>query len=300
MNYSERTEKLKELINDADYIIIGAGAGLSASAGLQYGGERFRKNFPEFIEKYGFQDMYSPMFYPYASSEEKWAYYAKHVFTNNVGMEGTELYKKLFQLVKDKDYFVITTNTDDQFLKSGFDEERFFRTQGSYSKLQCSKACHDKLYDNEELILKMIENTDENLKIPSELIPICPICGEEMDLNLRKNSYFVEDSQWHKQNRSFVEFRQKALDGKLLLLEFGIGFNTPIIIRFPFDELLKSYENVNLARFNRSHLEMTVKQNGNYYLVGEDELNEYLSPETNERYIPFNEDIKKTLDNLLE
>ena len=296
--YGERVEKLKDLIDDADYIIIGAGAGLSASAGLEYGGERFKENFPEFIEKYGFEDMYSPMFYPYKTSEEKWAYFAKHAYTNNIGMEGTETYRKLHELVKDKEYFIITTNVDDQFLKSGFDENRFFRTQGSYAKLQCSKACHDKLYDNRELILEMIEKTDEDLKVPSELVPKCPVCGEEMDLNLRKDNYFVEDDEWHEQNKNYKEFIKKALNGKVLLLEFGIGFNTPIIIRFPFDELVKSYENVYLSRFNRSHLELTVKYNGNYYLVGEDELDKYISPEVKERYVPFNENIGDVLDNL--
>ena len=296
--YSKRTEKLKKLINDADYILIGAGAGLSTAAGLEYSGKRFYDNFPEYMKKYGFTDMYTSMFYPFKSPEERWAYFAKHVYVNNTGMEGTYLYKKLYELIKDKDYFVITTNTDDQFLKSGFDKERFFRTQGSYSKLQCSKACHNKLYDNEELILEMIEKTDEDLKIPSELVPKCPVCGEEMDLNLRKDNFFVEDDEWHKQNQAYIDFRKKALNGKLLLLEFGIGFNTPIIIRFPFDQLLKSYENINLARFNRSHVELTVEHNGQYYLVPEDELDKYLSPDINERYLPFKEDIGNTLDEL--
>ena len=296
--YNERANKLKELIDDADYILIGAGAGLSAAAGLEYGGKRFTDNFPEFIKKYGFQDMYSSMFYPFESSEERWAYFAKHVYVNNTGMEGTELYKKLLDLVKDKDYFVITTNTDDQFLKSGFSKDRFFRTQGSYSKLQCSKACHKKLYDDTELIMEMMEETGDDLKIPSELIPKCPVCGEEMDLNLRKDSYFVEDEEWHEQNQAYVDFRRKAMNGKLLLLEFGIGFNTPIIIRFPFDDLMRNYENVNLARFNRSNLDLTIQHNGNYYLIPEDEIKKYLSPEVQERYIPFNENIEEVLDEL--
>ena len=298
--YKERVEKLRQSIETADYIIIGAGAGLSAAAGLEYGGERFRENFPEFIEKYGFQDMYSPMFYPYSTSEEKWAYFAKHAYTNNVGMEGTELYKKLYQLVKDKDYFVITTNVDDQFLKSGFDEDRFFRTQGSYSKLQCSKACHNKLYDNKDLLLEMIEKTDEDLKIPGELVPKCPVCGEEMDLNLRKDNYFVEDEKWHEQNRNYADFTKRALNGNVLLLEFGIGFNTPIIIRFPFDELMKEYENVKLARFNRSNLELTVQYNGNYYLVPTNEMGKYVSPNVKERYIPFSESIENVLNDLID
>ncbi|MBR5503937.1 MAG: hypothetical protein IKV87_05810 [Methanobrevibacter sp.] len=297
-SYTQRIEKLQKLIDNADYILIGAGAGLSASAGLEYGGKRFEENFPEFIEKYGFQDMYTPMFYPYESSEEKWAYFAKHAFTNNIGMEATELYKKIFDLVKDKDYFVITTNVDDQFLKSGFDENRFFRTQGSYAKFQCSKACHNKLYDNRELILEMIEKTDKDLKIPSELVPKCPVCGEEMDLNLRKDNYFVEDDEWNRQNENYNDFRKRALNGKLLLLELGIGFNTPIIIRFPFDELLKTYDNVNLARFNRSHAELTIQQNGYYYLVDESELDKYLSSDVMDRYIPFKENIEETLDKI--
>ena len=294
-DYNRRVEKLKELIDDADYILIGAGAGLSTAAGVEYAGERFTDNFPEYIEKYGFQDMYTSMFYPFKSPEERWAYFAKHVYVNNIGMEGTDLYKKLFSIVKDKDYFVITTNTDDQFLKSGFDKDRFFRTQGTYSKIQCSRACHNKLYDDEELILEMMEKTDEDLKIPSELVPKCPVCGEEMDLNLRKDSFFVEDDEWHEQNRNYIDFRKKALNGKLLLLEFGIGFNTPIIIRFPFDDLVKSYDNVNLVRFNRSHTELTVKHNGNYYLVPEDELDKYVSPDIKERYVPFKESIDETL-----
>ena len=297
--FNERANKLKELIEDADYILIGAGAGLSAAAGLEYGGKRFTDNFPDFIEKYGFPDMYSSMFYPFKSSEERWAYYARHAYINNTGMEGTELYKKLLNLVKGKDYFVITTNTDDQFLKSGFSKERFFRTQGSYSKLQCSKACHKKLYDDSELILEMMEKTDDDLKIPSELVPKCPVCGEEMDLNLRKDSYFVEDEEWHEQNQAYVDFRRKAMNGKLLLLEFGIGYNTPIIIRFPFDDLMKNNENVNLARFNRSSLELTVQHNGNYYLVPENQLDSYISPDIKERYIPFDEDIGEVLDKLI-
>ncbi len=297
--YNERVEKLKQLIDDADYILIGAGAGLSTAAGLEYSGKRFTENFPEFIEKYGFKDMYSPMFYPFGSSEEKWAYYAKHVYVNNVGMDGTDLYRKLYELIKDRDYFVITTNTDDQFLKSGFDENRFFRTQGSYAKMQCSKACHNKLYDDKELILEMMEKTDNDLKIPSDLVPKCPVCGEEMDLNLRKDRFFVEGDEWHEQNRKYIDFRKKSLNGKLLLLEFGIGFNTPIIIRFPFDDILKSYDNVNLARFNRSHLELTVENNGQYYLVGEDELDRYLGQDIKKRYLPFSEDIEATIEKLL-
>lgn len=298
MEYRERVKKLKQLIDDTDYILIGAGAGLSTAAGLEYGGKRFTDNFPEFIEKYGFQDMYSSMFYPFESSEERWAYYAKHVYVNNIGMEGTDLYKKLYELIKDRDYFVITTNTDDQFLKSGFDNERFFRTQGSYAKIQCSKGCHNKLYDDKELILEMMKKTDNDLKIPSELVPKCPVCGEEMDLNLRKDAFFVEDDDWHSQNQSYLDFRKKALNGKLLLLEFGIGFNTPIIIRFPFDDILKSYDNVNLARFNRSHLELTVENNGQYYLVPEYELDRYLGPDIKERYLPFSEDIETTIKKL--
>ena len=174
--------------------------------------------------------------------------------------------------VRIRGLMAMATNTDDQFLKSGFDEKRFFRTQGSYAKMQCSKACHDRLYDNEELVLEMIEKTDDDLKIPSELVPICPVCGEEMDLNLRKDSFFVEDDTWNEQNQNYIDFIEKALKGNLLLMEFGIGFNTPIIIRFPFDGLMESNENVNLARFNRSHLEMTIQQNGNYYLVGEEKI----------------------------
>lgn len=249
-NILEKAPKIKELINNSDYVLIGAGAGLSTAAGIEYYGKRFKENFSEYIEKYNFTDLYTSSFYNFKTEEEKWAYWAKHIYISNISMSATKLYSDILKIVKMKEYFVITTNVDDQFYKSGFNKDRIFATQGSYRYIQCSKACHNKLYDDTNLVKEMIEKT-KNCKIPSQLIPICPVCGRSMEVNIRKNEYFVEDDNWKKQYRKYREFLNMAKNKKVVLLEFGVGFNTPSIIRYPFEQL--TYENINwnLVRFNK-------------------------------------------------
>ena len=247
-----KVEQIKKLINNADYILIGAGAGLSTSAGIDYSGKRFQDNFSEFIKKYHFTDMYTAGFYDFGTEEEKWAYWAKHMYINDIGMESTKLYQDIFELIKDKNYFVITTNVDDQFYKAGFDKEKIFATQGRYRYIQCSQSCHNKLYDATKLVKKMIDKTAD-CKIPTELVPICPICGEVMETNLRKDAYFVQDENWYRQNKRYDEFLKTAQDKKVVLLEFGVGFNTPIIIRFPFEQMTYQNDNWNLVRFNKDY-----------------------------------------------
>ena len=241
---------IRKLIEQADCILIGAGAGLSTSAGIDYAGDEFKKEFAPFIKKYGFTDLYTASFYEFETEEEKWAYFAKHIKFADTGRKATPLYKNIYELVKNKSYFVITTNVDDQFEKAGF----VFATQGSYSKLQCSKACHNKLYDNTELVNRMIEETDCNLKIPTNLVPICPVCKERMDVNLRKDAYFVQDENWYKQSKAYEDFVNNAKDKKVILLELGVGFNTPIIIRFPFEQMTMQNKNWNLVRINKDNV----------------------------------------------
>lgn len=249
---SNKIVKIKDLIKNADCVLIGAGAGLSTSAGIEYSGKRFENNFADFIKKYHFTDMYSSGFYDFQTEEEKWAYWAKHMYINNIGMKATKLYQDMLELVKDKDYFVITTNVDDQFFKAGFDKEKVFATQGSYRYIQCSRACHNKIYNATEIVKEMIEKI-QDCKIPTELIPVCPVCGEKMDTNLRKDAYFVQDDNWYKQNAIYGEFLDKAKNKKVVLLEFGVGFNTPTIIRFPFEQMTYQNLNWNLVRFNKDN-----------------------------------------------
>ncbi|WP_455645508.1 SIR2 family NAD-dependent protein deacylase [Methanosphaera sp.] len=297
---SERIEQLTKIIDEAEYIIIGAGAGLSTAAGIDYGGERFKKNFQDYIEKYDFTDMYTSSFYPFKTEEEKWAYWAKHIYLNNTGMNATELYKKLLKLVEDKEYFVITTNVDDQFMKAGFNPEKIFATQGSYRLLQCKEACHNKLYDATDLVEKLLENTSSDLKVPTELVPKCPVCGGEMDVNLRKDHLFVEDDLWNKQNNAYQDFIKNASNSKTVLLEFGIGFNTPGIIRFPFESMTTKVKEWNLARFNKDYLEIVVDYHGTGRLVSCDSIDSLkLQNDFQDRYIPFSEDIESILDELI-
>ena len=244
-------QQIKELIDEADGIIIGAGAGLSTAAGINYAGDEFQNDFKTFIEKYGFTDLYTSSFYEFETQEEYWAYWSKHINFANTGRAGTETYRKIFEAVKDKNYFVITTNVDDQFYKTGFDTNKIFRVQGSYALIQCSKACHSKLYDDKDMVEKMLKNIDENLKVPTELVPVCPVCGETMEPNLRKDAYFVEDDLWYKQSNAYQKFIEENKEKKVLLLEFGVGFNTPGIIRFPFEQMTSQNKNWKLARFNK-------------------------------------------------
>lgn len=276
------SNEVMKLIMDADKILIGAGSGLSTAAGLYYEGKRFSDNFQEFITMYGKENMtnmYHAAFYPFKTSMKKWGYMSKHVMMNRINTEALDLYLQLFQLLKDKDYFVITTNVDHQFYKSGFDPDKIFAMQGDYANIQCSKACHDKLYDATNLIIKMDEQR-QSCEVPQDLIPYCPVCGEEMDLNLRKDSYFVEDELWHKQSKRYVDYVSSLTSGKVLLLEFGVGFNTPSIIRYPFESLTKNAQNVKLLRFNKDYA--------------------FVPREIEERAFIIDEDVNHVINNMLE
>lgn len=230
---SAEIDRLKQALQDADTVIIGAGAGLSASAGFTYSGERFRKYFSGFAEKYGFSDMYSGGFYPFDSLEEYWAYWSRYIYINRYQDAPKTVYADLLALVEGKDYFVITTNVDHQFQKAGFAKERLFYTQGDYGLFQCSAPCCQETFDNEAVIREMMQR-QENMKIPTELIPTCPHCGRPMKMNLRADDTFVEDAGWHAAARWYEEFLRTHKGKKVLFLELGVGYNTPVIIKYPF------------------------------------------------------------------
>ncbi|RAQ30019.1 Sir2 silent information regulator family NAD-dependent deacetylase [Hydrogeniiclostridium mannosilyticum] len=231
--YSDNINRLKEEIKTADAIVIGAGAGLSTSAGLSYSGERFEKNFADFREKYGITDMYSGGFYPYGSLEEYWAWWSRHIYVNRYDVSTGKPYTALLELVKDKDYFVLTTNVDHQFQLAGFDKKRLFYTQGDYGLWQCSKACHNKTYDNEAQAREMVAK-QKDMKIPTELIPKCPVCGAPMTMNLRCDDSFVQDEGWYVASERYESFIRRHNGLHILFLELGVGMNTPVIIKYPF------------------------------------------------------------------
>ena len=230
---SVQIERLKQALETADAILIGAGAGLSASAGLTYSGERFERYFLDFHQKYGIADMYSGGFYPFDTLEEYWAWWSRHVFYNRYMDAPIPVYQELLTLVKDKDYFVLTTNVDHQFRHAGFDKQRLFYTQGDYGLWQCSNACHNKTYDNEDTVRQMIAQ-QRDMRIPSELIPRCPVCGAPMTMNLRCDDTFVQDEGWYAAQSRYAAFVRRHKHGKILYLELGVGNNTPVIIKYPF------------------------------------------------------------------
>lgn len=251
--YEEQVKRAAEFIRSADAIIIGAGAGASTAAGLSYGGKRFTDNFGEFIEKYGsmyMTDMYAAGFYPFPTEEAGWGYWSKHALMNRFDLPALPLYQQLYDMVKEKEYFVLTTNVDHQFQKAGFSGDRIFATQGDYGEIQCERGCHPKTYDAESLFRKM-DAARKDCLIPPELVPKCPVCGGKMAMHLRCDQYFVEDEAWHEAAGRYAGFLAQNKAKNVVLLELGVGFNTPIIIRFPFEKMLREHPSYRLIRLNK-------------------------------------------------
>lgn len=252
-NFEERIREAREKLTEADAVVIGAGAGLSAAAGLDYSGPEFKREFADYIAKYGFPDLYSSSFYDFPTEEERWARWARHIDYARFRPGAFPLYSELFNLVKDKNYFVITTNVDAQFRKAGFNPERIFEVQGDYGLMQCAVGCHPKTYSDKETVEEILKHSHD-LTVDSEYVPVCPVCGGNMDVHVRKNQYFVQDEQWNKAATSYEQFMTKYADkGRVVLLELGVGYNTPAIIRYPFEQIAYRNPNATLIRLNADY-----------------------------------------------
>lgn len=259
-------EKLKTALEQAETVIIGAGAGLSTSAGFIYTGERFDQYFSDFAKKYGFSDMYSGGFYPYKTQEEFWAYWSRYIYINRYMNPPKPVYERLFDLVKEKDFFVLTTNVDHCFQKAGFDKQRLFYTQGDYGLFQCSKPCHQKTYDNAEAIRKMVlsqgyeiaadgalvlpEGKKPYMSVPIDLLPRCPVCGRPMTMNLRSDDKFVEDKGWDAAANRYATFLREHQRKKTVFLEAGTGWNTPSIVKFSFWQMVNDWPDATYVCLN--------------------------------------------------
>ncbi len=277
-DYSLRIASFKAALEQAEAVIIGAGAGLSTAAGIEYSGEKFERDYAEYIEKYKFTDLYTSGFYNFPTAEEKWAYWAKHIFTSRIEPGALPLYKELLEVLKHKDYFVLTTNVDGQFELSGFDLQRVFATQGDYLFIQCEVACHDKIYNCQDMVGNMMAQTVD-CKVPTELVPVCPVCSEAMDMHLRKDANFVQTSQWYQSARRYEDFAREALKKKTLFLEIGVGYNTPTIIRYPFEQMAYGNTEATLVRINRDEPQAI--------------------PENEAKTISFSENVDKIIKDLL-
>ena len=249
-DYSAQIKNLQAALNEADAVVIGAGAGLSTSAGFTYDGERFEKYFSDFYARYGFSDMYSGGFYPYATPEAHWAYWSRYIYINRYLDAPKPVYDDLLKLVQDKDYFVITTNVDHCFQKAGFDKKRLFYTQGDYGLFQCSEPCCQETFENEAVIREMVRQ-QKDMKVPTELLPTCPHCGKPLTMNLRCDDTFVEDEGWHRAAERYENFLRTRAGGKILFLELGVGYNTPVIIKYPFWQMTAKNPNATYACINR-------------------------------------------------
>ena len=243
-------ERLKAALQDCDAVVIGAGSGVSTAAGFTYTGERFEKYFSDFAAKYDIKDMYSGGFYPFATPEEHWAYWSRYIYINRYMDAPEPVYDAILKLVQDKDYFVITTNVDHCFQKADFDKKRLFYTQGDYGLFQCSEPCCQETFENEAVISEMVMH-QENMKIPTKLLPVCPHCGKPLTMNLRSDDTFVEDEGWHQAAERYENFLRTRAGGKILFLELGVGYNTPGIIKYPFWQMTAKNPNAIYACINQ-------------------------------------------------
>ena len=250
-SYTDKIKKLKKDIDSTDAILIGAGAGMSTSAGLTYSGERFYRFFSDFHKKYGINDIYSGGFYPYDTPQEYWAWWSRHIYYNRYDIPAGKPYTDLLDLVKDKDYFVLTTNVDHQFQIAGFDKHRLFYTQGDYGLFQGSKPCCQKTYDNEDAVRKMVA-AQRDMRIPTELIPKCPVCGAPMTVNLRSDMTFVQDEGWYAAAGRYEDYLRRHENSHILLIELGVGMNTPVIIKYPFWQMTANNKDATYVCINRS------------------------------------------------
>lgn len=265
-SYSERISFLRQAVQEADHIIIGAGSGLTTAAGIDYAGDDFRREFAPWIERYGFTDLYTSSFHPFETPEEYWAYWAKHIWFSRYRTGATELYKTL--LHRFPEAFIVTTNVDAQFELAGFPTERIFATQGDYRWLQPASGSPKTLVDNREWVFSVLPHIHD-CRIPTEMIPSMPD-GSPASLNLRVDDTFVEDFYWHQQARCYTDFVQRASQNNLLLLEFGIGYNTPGIIRLPFEQMAQRFPHTTLVRFNRDNPEPYIEDMPRFTAFTED------------------------------
>lgn len=253
-SFSERIDFLRQAIQEADHIVIGAGSGLSTAAGLDYAGDDFRREFADDIKKYGHTDLYSAGFCRYPTAEEYWAHWAKHIWFCRYRTGALPLYKQLHQLFPEA--FVVTTNVDGQFYLAGFPRENVFAVQGDYGRFQPADGKPPTTWSNRRWVEQVLPLIDD-CRIPSHMIPLTED-GRPAALNLRVDDTFVEDEQWHRQADRYTDFVQRASQDRLLLLEFGIGYNTPGIIRFPFEQMAQRFPSTTLVRFNRDNTELYI------------------------------------------
>lgn len=249
----ECVDRIADAIREADAILVGAGAGLSTAAGFAYAGKRFDDNFADFRDAYGITDMYSGGFYPFPDEESLWAWWSRMILLNRYDCPVGQPYLDLLNMLRGREYFVLTTNVDHQFQRAGIDHDRLFYTQGDYGLFQCSKPCHQATYDNEELVRQMAERQSD-LRVPSELVPHCPRCGAPMSLNLRCDDTFVEDEGWHAAAKRYDDFLREHRCDRIVLLEVGVGGNTPGIIKYPFWRMAAQNRHATYVQLNRGEV----------------------------------------------
>ncbi|OFO52425.1 NAD-dependent deacetylase [Nosocomiicoccus sp. HMSC059G07] len=250
-NTHSDSETLASLIKDADAVVVGVGAGMSASDGFTYVGDRFKKNFPDFIEKYGWFDMLQASLFDFPTTEEYWAFQSRFVKLNYIDQPVGKSYVALKEMLEHTPYFVITTNADNAFYKADYDMDKVFYYQGEYALMQCSQFCHNETYRDDEMMLKMVEQ-QQDMKVPYDLIPFCPKCNAKLEINKRNaEKGMVESPHFFEQKARYEAFLNEHKSGKVIYLEIGVGYTTPQFIKHPFWRFTRQNKDAKFVTMNQ-------------------------------------------------
>ncbi|HEY3450579.1 MAG TPA: NAD-dependent protein deacetylase of SIR2 family [Myxococcales bacterium] len=252
-------ERVAALLQAADHVLIGAGAGMSVDAGFDYTSEaQFVRRYPV-LSKQGPRCRYHLFGYPWPSPAVQWGHIARHLEELRFGPPPDPVpYEQLRALTETKDRFVVTSNADDLFERLGFSAERLWTRQGSYSRLQCLAPCSPESTwpagPFVEAAVPKVDLATEELTDPA-LVPRCPRCGGEAMLNVRGGDWFLE-TPYQPQGQRFEAWLKKAFAGRLLILDVGTGFNTPSVVRWLVEEIALAHSDADLVRVNAFHPEV--------------------------------------------
>ncbi|WP_029608954.1 deacetylase SIR2 [Mycoplasma simbae] len=277
---STNIKQLYNLIEQAEAIVLGIGSGMTSADGIGYTGARFEANFKDFIDEFKFLDMLQASVYHFDNIQNYWAFHSRFMELNYFDQPASESFLKLKEFLANKNYFIITTNSDNALEAAEFDEDKIFYIQGKYNLLQCSQMCHNRRYSNDDAVRKMIAE-QKNMKVDLDIIPRCPECNDFLEVNKRlKGKGMVEDERFFGEKAKYEYFIEQNKDKKILFWEIGVGYSTPMLIKHPFWEMTQKYQNAHYLAMN----------NKSYRLPAE------LKPKTT----VWTQDIKETIASLLK
>jgi NAD-dependent SIR2 family protein deacetylase len=245
-------------IREADRVVIGAGSGLSAAAGLDFGDEAdFAARFPALVRR-GLKAAYEMIGYSELSEAAFWGFWSAHVMQMRFADGRSPVYEGLLRLVREKDCFVLTTNVDAMFVRNGFEPDRVWSIQGDYAFLQCLRPCTTEVWPSApplQRALAAIDPATQEVADPA-YVPRCIHCGGNVFMNVRGGDWFLEEPYEGQMERWRRWFRGIPPRERLLLLDIGSGFNTPSVVRWPMERIALREPAARIVRINLHHADL--------------------------------------------